>query len=398
VVEGLQARLRVASLTRRLTVAGDETRLLNTAVAFDKSRVEHAVIVISPSSDEHEQWLGPMRDRYRAAGVEVLELRVQLGGLLDVLRVVGLVRRLAGELRRRRIDVLDARLGTPTATGLVAARLAGVPVVVSTAYYPSLWQTPLRVLVGQASLALVDALVSDARATLDAFDRWRWSRRAELVLIPNGIAPASSELSREAAREALGLPTDPEVRIVGQVSRMIARKGYECFLRAARRVVEQEPRVAFVGVGFVAEARTYHEQLVALRASLGLDDAVRLLSYPGPIGDVYAAIDVFAHLSTEDSSPIAIHESMSAGLPAVVSALPGNLELVEDGETALLVRPDDDADTAQAILRLLRDPALAARLGSGARRRYEERHAPVLMAEAHEALFRRILERKRGSG
>lgn len=233
--------------------------------------------------------------------------------------------------------------------------------------------------------------MSDAEATLAEFDRWRWSKHAELVHIPNGVPEASSEVERAQARAVLGLPTSSDVRVVGQVSRMIPRKGYETFLRAARIVAAAEPSVAFVGVGFVAEDRALFDELIDLRAELGLNDDVRLLSYEGPIGDVFAALDVFAHLSVEDSSPITIHEAMSAGLPAVLTSLPGNLELATDEETALMVPAEDPVRTATAILRLLRDPELARRLGEASRQRYGQRHRPRAMAAAHESLFQRLL-------
>ena len=90
------------------------------------------------------------------------------------------------------------------------------------------------------------------------------------------------------------------------------------------------------------------------------------VSYPGPVADAYRAIDVFAHLSHADSSPFAIHEGMSAGKPSVISALPGNRELVTEGETGLLVPPGDPEAAADAFLPLVKDSALAASLGAGA--------------------------------
>lgn len=383
--------IRVVSVTRRLTVAGDETRLLNTALGFRPERVEHTVVVVSPTDGEDERWTGPMLETYRRAGVDVVSLALQLRGLRGAPNFARLLVRLTRLLRARRAHVVDARLGVPTTFGLVAAKLARVPVVVSTAYYPGIWTPPFKYVIGQACMFGVDALISDARATLDDFARWRWSDRAELVLIPNGIAAATSDLSVREARRRLGLADDPSVTVVGQVSRIINRKGYETFLHAARLLVDGDPSLQFVGVGFVAEDRAYIESLEALRARLRLVDHVQLLSYPGPIGDVYRALDVFTHLSTEDSSPIALHERMSVGLPTVVTGLPGNLEIVEDGIDCLVVPADDAPAAAVAIRRLIDDPALGRRLGAAARARYERDHRPEVMADAHEALFRRLL-------
>lgn len=382
-------RLRVASVARIASIGGDENRLLQTALSRDPARVDQCVLIIDPeeglSERERGRW-ADMRRAYADAGVEVVDL---CGA------PVAVAARLRNELRRRRIDVLDARMGRPVTLGLPAARAAGVPVATFTTYYTSLFDPPFRYLVGQAVVAGVDAIISDARATLDDFERWRWSPRAELALIRNGILPVVSTLRRDQARAALGLPDTPGLRIVGQVSRVIPRKAFDVFLRAARLAVDVEDDLAFAAVGFVAEDdRVHHEELLALRDELGLRDHVHFLAHPGPVGDVYAALDVFAHLSYADSSPFAIHESMSAGMPSVISALPGNRELVDDGATGLLVPAGDAAAAAAAMLRLVRDPALADRLGRAAADRFVERHQPHQMAAAHLELWERLLRAK----
>lgn len=382
-------RLRVASVARIASIGGDENRLLQTALSRDPARVDQCVLIIDPeeglSERERGRW-ADMRRAYADAGVEVVDL---CGA------PVAVAARLRNELRRRRIDVLDARMGRPVTLGLPAARAAGVPVATFTTYYTSLFDPPFRYLVGQAVVAGVDAIISDARATLDDFERWRWSPRAELALIRNGILPVVSTLRRDQARAALGLPDTPGLRIVGQVSRVIPRKAFDVFLRAARLAVDVEDDLAFAAVGFVAEDdRAHHEELLALRDELGLRDHVHFLAHPGPVGDVYAALDVFAHLSYADSSPFAIHESMSAGMPSVISALPGNRELVDDGATGLLVPAGDAAAAAAAMLRLVRDPALADRLGRAAADRFVERHQPHQMAAAHLELWERLLRAK----
>src|SRR5262249_12732601 len=139
----------------------------------------------------------------------------------------------------------------------------------------------------------------------------------------------------------------------------------------------------------------YRRGLQDLADALALGNRLAITSYQGPIGDVLGALDVFAHLSTFDSSPIAVHEAMSAGLPMVVSRVGGTPELVSHGVSGLLVPPGDPDAAATAILRLLRDRPLAERLAAAALARYEERHRPDTMARAHEELYRRLLHARR---
>jgi glycosyltransferase involved in cell wall biosynthesis len=404
-------KVRVASVIKRLHIGGDQVRLLSFASSVDRDRFEHVVIVVQGTDSERDDRIGPMMAAYRDAGVDVVVLGKDIVSVTgtpapvsagprrraaDLLAAVAVLRQLVVLFRERRPDVVDARLNFGTVFGLLAARLTGVPVVVSTAYYPEHWRRPpMLEPVGQLAMALVDALVTDADATIAAFDRWRWSKRARLVMIPNGVPAATSRRSREEMRRHFGLPEDPRVRVVGSVCRMIEGKGYPTFIRAARQVLDADPDpdVAFLFCGY-SEDPQFRRSLVELAASVGLGDRAVFTSYPGPVGDVLAALDVYVRPSLEDSSPIGVHEAMSVGLPIVVTDVGGVAELVEHEQTALLVPPEDPGALSAAILRLCREPDLRGRLSRNGVARFEERHTSDRMARAHEELFLDLLRSK----
>ena len=84
---------------------------------------------------------------------------------------------------------------------------------------------------------------------------------------------------------------------------------------------------------------------------------------------------------------------MASGLPTVASRVGGMPELVADGETGLLVPPDDAGALADALVRLLDDPPLAARFGAAARARAEERFSWDAVAERALELYRPLIDR-----
>jgi glycosyltransferase involved in cell wall biosynthesis len=277
----------------------------------------------------------------------------------------------------------------------VAASLARVPVVVSTGYFTAHWRRPRLVEpVGQLAFRLIDAFVTDAHTTIEEFDRWRWSKRARLVMIPNGVPPALPTLPAATVRARLGLPSGDEVRVVGVVCRMIEGKGYETFLRALQLVRQEEPGVVGLCCGY-AEDPDYRASLVALAEELGLSGSVVFTSWPGAVGDPMSVLDVYARVSLEDSSPIGVHEAMSAGVPIVLTDVGGARELVEHERTGLLVPPEDPQAVAAAVLRLLRDRDLADRLVEQGHQEYEARFTPEVMARAHEELFVELLAGRR---
>jgi glycosyltransferase involved in cell wall biosynthesis len=190
------------------------------------------------------------------------------------------------------------------------------------------------------------------------------------------------------------LPEHPEVRVIGQISRLVPYKGHRVLINAAHRVLQEEPNTAFLICGY-SHFPGYVGELQRQAASLGISDRVRIVSYPGPVGDVWAAIDIHAHASLYDSAPIAIHESMALGLPAVVTQVGGIPDLVQDGVTGLVVPSNDPEAFAMALLRLLRAPETAHRLGAAARARHEAHFRAEIMGNVLGELFEDLVQQRR---
>lgn len=190
---------------------------------------------------------------------------------------------------------------------------------------------------------------------------WSWTTRVALryadgVLTDSRIrSQRMSELvgSRAEMRQLLGLPGDPTVRVIAQIGPFTEYKGQSVLLRAARKILDREPKTAFLMVGFARE-ESYKAELRRLAEELGITERVVMTEYPGPIGDVW--------------QPISIAEGMSLGKPAVLTSAGGIPEIVKHGETGLVVPPGDADALANGLLEVLRDQALAERLGRNARR------------------------------
>jgi glycosyltransferase involved in cell wall biosynthesis len=209
---------------------------------------------------------------------------------------------------------------------------------------------------------------------------------AQVKVIPNGIEPPRALRSRPEMRKALGLPDDPRVRIIGQIATLLPTKGQDVLLEAAKIVLAQEPDVAFALVGY-PRGGSYADDLQQQAMRLGINDRVRICGYPGNIGDVWKVIDIHTHPTQLDSLPQAIMEAMSLGLPSVVTPTGGIATMVDHDRTGLIVPPRDPVALADALLRLLREPETASRLGRAAQERYRERYTTAIMTSALENTF-----------
>lgn len=179
------------------------------------------------------------------------------------------------------------------------------------------------------------------------------------------------------------------LRIVA-VGRLVPKKGYPVLLDAvaelARRQVDVECRI--VGGGDLRDS------LAARVAALGLGDIVTFLGSRTQTGvlDEYREADVFVQASVitddgdRDGIPNSVLEAMACGLPVVATEVAGIPEVVHDGETGLLVRPEPGL-LADALQSLAEDPRLRARLGDDARRLVVARYARRTCIELPAALL-----------
>jgi glycosyltransferase involved in cell wall biosynthesis len=382
--------IRVVSVIPSLHFGGDEKRLMIFGAGADRSRFRHHVLVLRPRSAQMDAARGSLREAYaeRGIAVEYFSGTSSNRGLASQLRLLAwLVRR----LKEFRANIVDARMNYAIGMGVVAARLAGVPVTVGTAYHHHTLSDVVRYPLGQASVLALDALISDSQYVIDGYQKWLWRRLREAHVIFNGIPVPTSEKTRAEMRGYFAIPQDAQV--IGQVSRLMPFKGQEILMRAAAEQLRSRPGLYLLLCGYAADP-AYRAHLSYVAGELAITEKVRIQGYPGPIGDVWTAIDLHAHPSFLDSSPIAIHESMALGLPALVSDESGIPELVENGVTGLVVPKHDVAACRAGLERLLGDAGLCAQLGANARARYLERHTPEAMVQATEQLFERLVTAK----
>ncbi len=395
----MSAKIKIVSLINELLFGGDEGRLLSFSRAVDRSRFDHRVLCIKQADAEFDRTYGTMRGQYREAGVDIADLgeghpneRIR-GALTPAFnRATMLARtlnRFVRYLRRNAIAVVDAHLGPGNLVGVAAGALTRTPVAVTT-YHVEQWD-PLWLWrrVHPAVLRNASAVITDSEACARNLRTFMRRPRAPVAVIPNGIAAPESGRSRAEMRRVLGLPEDPAARVIAQIATLLPTKGQTVLLDAARTVLRTSPDTAFLIVGFPRD-RSYKDELIRRAEEMRIADRVRIVSYPGNIGDVWKTVDIHAHPTLLDSLPQAILEAMSLGLPSVVTPVGGISTLVDHGRTGLIVPAGDAEALARALTQLLDEPSTASRLGNAALERYRNGYTTAIMTRSLENLFARL--------
>ena len=198
-------------------------------------------------------------------------------------------------------------------------------------------------------------------------------------------------------RAELGIPEG--VPVIGKVARLAPEKGHHLFLKAAARVVKEFPEARFVCVG---KGRSQGD-IEALTARLGLERNVILTGFRTDVPDIEALFDVFCLTPTSgESLGTSILEAFCMEKPAIATEVGGTGESVRDGQTGFLVKAAPEAEQveklAEAMLKLLRDPALRKAMGKAGRAMVLEEFSPQRLAGRCAEIYERLVSQRRRSG
>jgi glycosyltransferase involved in cell wall biosynthesis len=283
-------------------------------------------------------------------------------------------------------EVFHVHVGTGRENfdGARAARRAGVRVVVQTLHLPWLMGSPKHRVPFFAAIEPVDRLIAVSEAQRRTYERI--GVPAELFCtVPNGIRPRAAGLGRAAARRTLGLNVDQPVVLT--VGRLMVQKGQRYLLEAVPELVARFPDLAVVILGH----GHLHARLAEQAVALGVGRHVHLPGYRADARMLLDAADVFVLPSRQEAMPLAALEAMDAAVPVVATRVFGTAEVVTDGETGVLVPPQDPAALARAVGDLLDDPARVQRYAVAGRSRYLERFTSRRMAADTLAVYADVL-------
>ena len=205
-----------------------------------------------------------------------------------------------------------------------------------------------------------------------------------VTMIHNGI-DAGVVAAAAAGPAPRGVPqTRP---LVGVVARLEPVKGVEFFVRAAADLLEEGHAPGFA----VAGSGSQETALRSLAAALGLNGRIAWLGHVAAVAPLLAETEIVVLPSLSEGLPMVALEAMSLGLPIVAARVGGIPEVVQDGETGLLVPPADHRSLAAAIGALLVDAERARTMGRAGRDRVQQAFSVESMVDGYLSLYRGLL-------
>jgi glycosyltransferase involved in cell wall biosynthesis len=288
--------------------------------------------------------------------------------------------KLASFLRAHRIRLVHCFDIYSNILGVLAARLARVPVVIASQRDLGNLRPPLQRRIRNVALRLADYVVVNTKAVAETLEKAGVVAPTRIVVIPNGV-----DDTRFSGTPGEDRP--PGRAIIGTLAVLRPEKGLLDFVRAAGQVIERFPQARFLMWG----EGPLRAPLEGLIRDLGLSGAVSLAGATLEPEAALRQLDIFVLPSLSEACSNALLEAMATGRAVVATRVGGNPILVEDQVTGLLVPPGDPLALAKAVIRLIEDPALAAALAARAQKRVRAEFGIDRMLERLQAFYDRAL-------
>jgi glycosyltransferase involved in cell wall biosynthesis len=263
--------------------------------------------------------------------------------------------RLVRILKEHRIDLLHCHVHKPTFYGVMAAKMAGTPVVLSHVHGLGRSGNFRRKLTNFLVSRKCNRIIAVADSVKEDILRNNWRMPSEKVsVLANSVDYARfADVStcKQEARRMLGLPTDAFV--FGTVGRLARTKGLTYLIEAFPIVKEEIPSAELVLLG----NGPCREELERQASKIRSGDSIRFLGHRERIEQLYQAMDVFILSSVAEGMPRAILEAMAAGVPCIATQVGGIPEILPNRDVGRLV-PARDADAlAASMIELAKIPA-----------------------------------------
>ena len=391
---GIEGRpLSIVHAIARLNVGGAALHVIELA-AQQRAR-GHDVIVVAGTLAEGEESMEYVADDLGVPIVRLPALQRELSLVADA----AAVRELRRTVVRRRADVLHTHTAKAGATGRLAAMLLWGEWPRTTVHtfhghvlsgYFSSRREKVFIRVERFLARRSGAVVAVSDEVRDDLVKLGVAPPERIVVIPYGFALSGLTQADQAERSLRRAEIDlmPEAFVVGWAGRLTPIKRPQDLVRTLAELVEMGIDAFLVVIGDGPE----RESVERLAMELGVTDRCRLLGYRRDMSHWYGAFDAFLLTSQNEGTPVVAIEALASGCPVVATEVGGTATVVRHGKSGYLAPVGETHELAARLRELASTPGLAQSMGKRGEIDVKRRFSSDRMADAVDALYRRLLE------
>ena len=296
--------------------------------------------------------------------------------------------RLTALMRRLQPDLVHTWIFAANAYGRAAALRAGVRTIVGGERCVDPWKNWWEFAIDRLLAKRSQRIVTNSSGVREFYAR-HGIAASKFEVIPNGIDATQRESLKTRSTWAEELDIPESANWTGAIGRLWPQKRLKDVMSALDviKVVRDDVFLLIVGDG------PDRAKLERFAWQLKLEDCVRFLGERSDVPALLPHLSLSLLASGYEGQSNAIMESMAAGLPVIASDIPGNRDLIIEGETGYFFPVGDRGEMARCWQRILSQPDLAKRLGEQGARRMREEFTIDQMVSRHGALYRRLIQR-----
>ena len=376
-----KAVIKIVFVITSTGVGGAEKMLYHTSTSLDRTRYAPSICSLKGK--------GEIAEDVEAAGIEVYSLTMaegdQFGGWIASLRALF---RLSRYLMKVKPTIVHSFLFRANILSRIAAFIVRVPLVISSVrvmggekgYYHS---------VEKFTSFMVDHYITVSESVKDYLIHKANLLPEKITTVYNGVTLNGITTEGESS---IPMPfgLKPQDSVILSVGRLHRQKGYDYFIRAIARV---KCEVSGIKVLIAGEGEE-ENNLKNLVRSLDLTKEIIFTGLSLDVRKILPFTGIFVLSSLWEGMPNAVLEAMAAAKPVVATRVGGVPELVVDGETGILVPPEDTEALARAIIALLQDPLRGLSMGEAGRERVQAHFSMASMVTKTDNLYQELLKTK----
>jgi glycosyltransferase involved in cell wall biosynthesis len=306
-------------------------------------------------------------------------------------------------LRRERPTIVHTHTPKPGLIGQLAAKFAGVPIIVNTIhgfyfhdFMPTYWRR-FYILMEQIAAKCSDLIFLLNEDNLQTIRQEHIASDATTYFLGSGIDLERFDPNRvdqeavSKVRRELNIPKN--ALVVGFVARLVKIKGVPELLQAARIIREHIPELRIVLVGPIDSEKPDFVTPDMAR-EYGVDDICIFTGMRQDMPEIFAMMDMLTLPSYREGLAYATMEACAMGLPCVLTDIPGNREVIKNGTNGLFVLPGDVKGLAEAIIQMLTNEEMRARMGKASREIALEHFDQLRVFNRVIAEYNRLIQEK----
>lgn len=372
-MNSVRKRLRVLHVTHEMGVGGTQQVISQLVKNLDSSRFECSIACLDGE-------VGMIGETLQQDGVAF--------HVFD--RAAGFDRALIGKLRallkQQQIDIIHCHQYTPYVYGALAALFTGVRIVFTEhgRFYPDSYSWKRR-LVNPVLGGLTHSIVAISAATADALGHYEWFSRKSIKVIYNGTSVPTADEAGDDFRADVGI--DSEDLVFGTIARFDEIKNLPMMIEGFSNVHQKNPHTKLLMVGDGDERKSLEE----LVQKFAISDSVIFTGYQSDTAKYMAIIDLYLLTSFSEGTSMTLLEAMANGTCSIVTAVGGNVELIEDQKNGVVVASGDTAALAEWMSKLTDAPQQRRQFGEQAKRTYEQKFSVTTMADQYATTYEEVM-------